>query len=355
MTNKKMETKKLSVAVIMGGLSSEKEISLESGRHIYNNLDRDKYDVAPVFMDSQARFWQIEENLVWMNTTTDIESALKSGGKRILYEELKAFNFVFIALHGKYGEDGTLFGLLEILGIPYNGPGVLAGALAMDKYMDKAFLIQAGLNVPLFVVIKKNEWENDNAVLIEKVQREIHYPCIVKPTREGCSTALARVNSGKELTAAVENALKWDNEVLVEEDLSRGIEVTTTVLGNENPYALLPTETPKKGAFLTLEEKFLPGDAQMITPPHLPKKDIQKIQEESVKAYKALGLKVYARIDAFWKDKKLYILEPNALPGVTPSTCVFHQAAEAGMNASQFFDKIINLSLEAHRAKIGPL
>ena len=350
-----MEQKKPQIAVLMGGLSSEKEISLESGRHIYNNLNREKYGVTPVFMDDEAKLWEIKENLVWMNTTKDITNALKKGGKRLFYEDLKKFDFVFLGLHGKYVEDGCLQGLLEILDVPYNGPGILGSALGMNKYMQRKFLTTTGLNVPKHELIKENEWKKKSSEVLKRVKEYIGYPCIVKPTREGCSTALAKVENDYEIKKAIQDALRWDTEVLAEEDLSSGIEVTTTILGNGEPYALLPTETPKKGDFLTVEEKFLPGDAQMITPPHLPKKDIQTIQEECVKAYKALGLKVYTRIDGFWKDKKLYILEPNTLPGVTPSTCVFHQAAEAGLNATQFFDKVISLSLEAHHSKIGPL
>lgn len=349
-----MDQPKLSLAVIMGGLSSEKEISLESGRHIYNNLNREKYEVIPVFMDVNARFWEIEENLVWMNTTLDVENALKTGGKRIYYEDLKQFDFIFLGLHGKFVEDGCLQGLLEILDVPYNGPGVLGSALGMDKNIAREFFKSAGLNVPKSIVV--NQKNLDQKLTASKIENAgLSYPLIVKPTREGCSTALAYVKNSEELIDAVTEALKWDNMAIIEEDLSTGIEVTTTVVGNENPFSLLPTETPKKGAFLTLEEKFLPGDAQMITPPHLPKKAIETIQEESIKAYLALGLKVYTRIDAFWKDKKLFILEPNTLPGVTPSTCVFHQAAEAGMNATQFFDMLVSLSIEAHSSKIGPL
>lgn len=180
-------------------------------------------------------------------------------------------------------------------------------------------------------------------------------PWVVKPSREGCSVALSVVKDEKGLDKAFKEAFKFDNKILVEENLSKFMEVTTTVLGNEKPYALVPTETPKKGEFLTVEEKFLPGDAPMITPPRLSKWAIQKIQEQCVKAYQALKLKVYARLDGFWNGEDLIILEPNTLPGLTPSTCVFHQAAEAGLTPRAFLDKIIEYSLEAHKNKIGPL
>lgn len=353
---RRSRNKKFKVGVFLGGPSSEREISLESGRHVYNNLDRERYKVIPIFMDRENRFWEIPEALLWMNTTADIAANLKSGGaKKVCYEDLKrGVGFAFLGLHGKFVEDGCLQGLLEILEIPYNGPGILGAAVGMDKDFQRKLLKAAGLNTPRYLVI----YRGDHAEMGEQLARvksEIGLPCYVKPSREGCSIGLTKVKKGDVLELAVKKAFEHDNLILVEEDLSDGMEVTTTVLGNEKPYALVPTETPSRGDFLSVEEKFLPGDAQMITPPRLSEGEIKKIQKECIKAYKAMNLYVYARIDGIWKDKNLYILEPNTLPGVTPSTCVFHQSAEAGMSPSQFFDKIIELSLEAHKRKIGPL
>jgi len=352
----KTKSRKLKVGVFLGGPSSEREISLESGRHIYNNLDREKYEVIPIFMDRENRFWEVPEALLWMNTTADIIANLKSAGAERVYCEglKKRVDFAFLGLHGKFVEDGCLQGLLEILGIPYNGPGILGAAVGMDKDFQRKLLKAAGLNVPGYLAVCRDDQAGLKKQL-SRVKREIGFPCYVKPSREGCSFGLTKVKEGSELEPAIRKAFEYDNLILVEEDLSDGMEVTTTVLGNEEPYALIPTETPYRGDFLSVEEKFLPGDAQMITPPRLPKSEIKKIQKECVRAYRVLNLCVYARIDGIWKDRKLYILEPNTLPGVTPSTCVFHQAAEAGMNSIKFFDKIIKLSLEAHKLKIGPL
>lgn len=350
-----MKKQKLRVGVFLGGPSSEKEISLESGRNIYNHLDREKYDVIPVFVDEKNQFWQVNESLVWMNTTADINLGLKKQGKRVFYEDLeKMIDFAFLGLHGKFTEDGCLQGLLEILEIPYNGSGVLGGAIGMDKFFQRKLLKAAGLAVPQYQEILSRDWQANKNKILKEIKEKFGFPLIVKPSREGCSTAITKVTKEKELTKAINEALVWDNLVLVEEFL-KGVEVTTTILGNDQPEALLPTETPYKGDFLTLEEKFLPGNAEMITPPRLPKETIRKIQDDSVKAFLAMGLKVYARIDSIWTDGKLVILEPNTLPGLTPSTCVFHQAAEAGMNPTQFLDKIIEFSLEVHREKIGPL
>lgn len=342
------KTKKLKIGVFFGGSSSEKEISLESGRHIYNSLDRSKYDVIPIFVDSDLRFWQINEHLIWMNATKDIEEAGQKDKEKIRYEDLtKRIDFAFLGLHGKFVEDGSLQGLLEIFEIPYNGPRVLGAAIGMDKVFQRQLLTAYGINVAKHIIIKDTDFEKREKDILARVKKEIGFPAIVKPGREGCSTGLAKVTKEKDLKPAIREALKWDRYILVEEFMTH-MEVTCTVLGNEDPYALLPTETPAKGDFLTVEEKFLPGDAQMITPPRVSQKDVGLMQKEFVKAYKVMNLKVYTRIDGFWDKKKkiLYINEPNTLPGVTPSTHVFHQAAEAGMSPGEFFDKIIEYSLE---------
>lgn len=349
-------SKKLRVGVFLGGASSEREISLESGRHIYNSLDESKYERIPVFVDTDLRFWKIEESLMWMNTTSDIFGELKKDkSTRLTYQELyETIDFAFLGLHGKFVEDGSLQGLFELLKLPYNGPGVLGSALGMDKYYQRKVLASVGMQVPEYMQILAHDWEIDQDFVITGIEGKFEYPVIVKPSREGCSTAIAKVKDKSGLKAAVKDALKWDNLILIEEFID-AIEITCTVIGNENPVALTPTETPKKGDFLTVEEKFLPGGSSMITPPTgMDQKTVDFIKKEMIKAYKALDLTVYSRIDAFWKDGELIILEPNTLPGVTPSTMVFHQAAESGMNATEFFDKIINLSIEAFDKKVGP-
>ena len=290
-----------------------------------------------------------------MNATADIEKSLETDGTRILYEDLKDnIDFAYLGLHGKYVEDGSLQGLLELQDIPYNGPRVLGAAIGMDKIFQKHVLRSAGLHYAPHVVVNDVEFAEDPEATFKAVDQDIGFPCIVKPSREGCSTGLSKVNEAGELQAAIEHALKWDRNIMVEKFLDM-MEVTCTVMGNDEPEALLPTETPSKGDFLTVEEKFLPGDAQMITPPRVPEEDVRFMQQEFVKAYQAMNLCVYTRVDGFWdKEKKiLYINEPNTLPGVTPSTHVFHQAAEAGMSPTEFFDKVIGFAMEEHQAKPG--
>jgi D-alanine-D-alanine ligase len=347
--------KKLRVGVILGGMSSEREISLESGRNIYFNLNPEKYEGIPIFLDQEGHFWQIPLQLLVQNTTVDISERLDREGTAIAYEGLKSVaDFLYIGLHGKYGEDGCLQGLLELVGVPYSGCGVMASAIGMDKHVQRKLLSTAGLKVPKYLALSEREWAEEEEEITARVEESLGYPCVVKPTREGCSTGLSVVRTVEGLGPALENAFLWDTTALVEEGLV-GTEITCAVVGNREWMALPPTETVRRGDYLTVEEKFLPGEGQNITPARLPQETIEKVQDVMVQAYRALGLKVYARMDGFVVDGEVIVTESNTLPGMTPSTCIFHQAAEAGLTPMEFIDRIIELSLEAHAHKKGPL
>jgi D-alanine-D-alanine ligase len=346
---------KLRVGVILGGMSSEREISLESGRNIYFNLNPQKYEAIAIFLDAEGGFWQIPLQLLVQNTTVDIRDRLQQDGTRIAYEDLKSVvDFMYIGLHGKYGEDGCLQGLFELLGIPYTGSGVMASAIGMDKHVQRKLLSAAGFRVPKYLAVSEREWQTEAEDILGSVGDSLGYPCVVKPTREGCSTGLSVVREPAGLGAGLENAFVWDTVALVEEALV-GTEITCAVMGNRELTPLPPTETIRKGDYLTVEEKFLPGEGENITPARLPQEMIQKVQEVMVQAYRVLGLKGYARMDGFVVDGEVIVTEPNTLPGMTPSTCIFHQAAEAGLSPMEFVDRIVELSLEAHAHKKGPL
>ena len=340
----------------MGGVSSEKEVSLESGRNIFTKMDRGKYDPVPVLVDGEARFWEIPLRLLMRNSTADIEMDLEEEAKRIPYEDLPSrFDFVYIGLHGKYGEDGCLQGLLELLRVPYTGSGVLGSALGMDKYAARKVLSAAGIAVPATLAVSLERWEADREEILGRIESEIGFPCVVKPSREGCSTAIRKIHGKQGLPEALEGAFQWDALALVEEFLT-GMEVTCGVLGNENPEALVPSETIPTQDILSLEDKFLYGQGENKTPARLPQEMLEKIRETAVRAYRALGLRAYARIDMFVRqDGEVAVLEPNTLPGMTPSTVLFHQAAAAGMTQGGLIDRVIAHSLEAHGRKKGPL
>lgn len=354
--------KKLKVGIIFGGSSSEKEVTLEGGRNVFNKIDHEKYEVLAIFVDSRHQFWQIPETLITQNTADDLEKLCLKLAQKIAYENLKnIIDFAFIIGHGKYMEDGCLQGLLELQRIPYNGPGVLGSALGMNKHLSRQIWQTHGIDVPKTIAITKKEWQNHSKKIIDKIREQLGFPCVVKPSQEGCSTSIHKINHREKLALAVEDAFRWDQLILVEEFLA-GREITVSVLGNEEVMVLPITETPKMIGkdYLTLEDKFLPGGAEMITPANLPAKltnNIQNIARESCRLLNIIG---YPRVDMFVVEDKvvrprIVVLEVNTLPGITPSTMVFHQAAEVGLAPSQFIDKIIKLGQEAHKNKIGSL
>lgn len=343
----------------MGGMSSEREVSLESGRNIYNKINRAKYEPLAIFMDRRGRFWEISIKLLMRNSTSDIEEDLDKDATRIFYEELKTgIDVACLGLHGKYGEDGCLQGLLELLDIPYTGSGVLASALGMDKYYGLRLLAANAIDVPVSLLVTAQDFSDEinRPALFERLADQFGFPCIVKPTREGCSTAVAKVLSKPELPEAIRGALYWDDRVLVEE-LIAGTEVTCGVIEDDGrPIALIPSETIPTKEILSLEDKFLYGQGENKTPARLPHETLQRIQETAVKTFIALGLRGYARIDMFVRSNEtITVLEPNTLPGLTPSTVLFHQAAAAGITPTDFIDRIIMTALSAHSAKKGPL
>ncbi len=351
-----MNIHKLRIGVIFGGPSSEKEVSLESGRHLFQNVDPERFEATPLFMSSKREIWEIPMKLVVMNTTKDIEEQLESSAKRIRYEELKdRIHFMLIGLHGKYGEDGCLQGLLELLGIPYSGSGVLASAIGMNKDVARRFVRSVGMHTPEYWTVTKTEWEQNPTMVTQRII-DHGFPVVIKPIAEGCSTAVAKVQRVEDIANAFNDAFQWDPISIVDEWME-GMEITTTVMGNDTPVSMPITQTPPGLGHdvLTLEDKFLPGGAEMITPAPLPAEQTTQFQNEMVAVFTTLGLRGYSRIDEFVRDGVLYFNEVNTLPGATPSTCLIQQAAQVGMTPMDLVSKIIDLGIETHSTKIGPL
>jgi len=344
------------VGVILGGMSSEREASLASGRQVCVHLNPQKHTAIPLFMDLQGRLWHIPQKLLIQNTTPDIIARLEGEAERVYYEELRSLiEFAFIALHGKYGDDGCIQGVLELLGIPYTGSGVLASAVCMDKHMAHRVLKQAGVEVAQELLVEDLDWAEDPEAIRSQIVETIGLPCVIKPDREGSSIGVSVVHEESEIDGALEEAFAWDNLALVEEYLS-GLEFSCIVLGNDELQPLVPTETATENEYLTYEDKYMPGQSQKITPARVPKEVLAKIQEETLKAYKALGMKNYGRIDGFLVDgNRVLITDPNSSSGMSPSSFLFHQAADIGLNPMMLFDRMIELALEAHAAKRGPL
>lgn len=352
----KGSSERIKVGIVMGGISSEKEVSLESGRNIYSKIDKKKYDPTAIFMDSEGLLWKIPVKLLMRNSTGDIEMDLHDEAEPVPYEELKErVDIVYIALHGKYGEDGCLQGLLELLNLPYTGSGVLASALGMDKYASRRILSMNGIGVPKTMAVTAGEWDNCPELILKFIEEGIGFPCVIKPTREGCSTAVKRIVSPGGIHDALSGVFEFDTVALAEEFIE-GTEITCGVIGNDSPMALTPSETIPTEDILSLEDKFLYGQGENKTPARVSDDILKRIQDVAVRTFEILGLKAYARIDMFLRsDSEVLVLETNSLPGMTPSTVLFHQAAASGITQAELIDRIIQLSFEAHSKKRGPL
>jgi len=350
---------KMRVAVLMGGDSAEREISLESGRNITYKLSPHKYTSIPLFVDEHMHLYRITQKQLVKNSTKEITASLQPEQK-IGWNDLSDIaDFVFIGLHGGKGENGNVQGALELLNMPYNGSGIAASALCMDKYLTGQYLKKEGFAVPEQLLLHKATWlamEDKNEVIS---QSTITFPAIVKPHDDGCSVLVQKINTHSELIAAIDAIFAQGRMYALVESFIVGMELTVGVLGNETAQALPPSYTVTTKDILSIQEKFLPGAGENQTPAPLPAQTLHFVQKTIAEAFTALGCRGYARIDCFYQtaaqsptgEERLVILECNSLPGLTPATCIFHQAAEIGMQPMSFIDTIIELGFEAHADK----
>ena len=313
--------KKLRLAVLMGGKSPEYEISLISGKEVVRNLSPQKYDVIPIIISRDCTSFQLNN-------------------KKYLFSQLSAINcqLFFIAMHGPYGEDGTVQGLLELLGINYTGSGVLASAIGMDKLYSRKLFIQVGLNVPKYIVLEKGENQR-------KVGKILNPPVFVHPNNQGSAIGASLVKKEEDLEKALKTAFSYSDVILVDEFI-KGTEVTCAILGNNNPFALPLVEIRSKHEFFDYESKYNPSLADEICPAEIGKTLTKKAQKTAISAYKAIGCRGFGRVDMIIKDKKIYVLEVNTTTGLTPVSLFPKAAHAAGISYPQLLDKIIHYSLQ---------
>ncbi|MBA4397830.1 MAG: D-alanine--D-alanine ligase, partial [Syntrophus sp. (in: bacteria)] len=260
-------------------------------------------------------------------------------------------------LHGKYGDDGCIQGLLELLKIPYTGPGVLASALGMDKYLQQKVLEAEGIDVPRSMLIRAADWRNNPSAVRDAVRSRFSFPCFTKPIREGSSVGVTKVVDEITLTDGIDEALKWDNAVLVEEYLD-GAEFSAIVLEDDAVARTLEvTEICPQSAYYTYDDKYMPGRCRKFTPPrNIPPEKIAEIRHCVVRAFHALGFRSYGRIDGFiLKDNRILITDPNSSSGMAPSSFFFEQAACAGMLPAMILSRLIQSAVKIHAEKYGPL
>jgi D-alanine-D-alanine ligase len=348
--------KKIRVAVLLGGASNEKEISLESGRNVVYKLSPSKYEALPIFLSSNLELFAINNRLLVRNSTTEIESALEPS-MQISWSQLNELaDFVFIALHGGVGENGSVQGALEMLDIPYNGSSIFTSALCMNKYKTNQFLKTEGIDIPQGILLNKDDWAINQAANLEKINTELAFPVIIKPHDDGCSVLVQKARNNEELASSLSAIFATKKHALIEECII-GMELTVGVVGNENPIALIPSKTLVQKDILSMSEKFLPGAGENQTPAPLNAEQLKNVQDVCVTTYKAAHCSGYARIDCFFQTseqsptgkERIVIIEINSLPALTPATVIFHQAAEFGIRPMDFIDMIISLGFAAHK------
>ena len=310
--------KKLTVALLSGGISSEREVSLNSGKQVFAALDKKKYAVL--------RY----------DPKTDLQR---------LVAEAPKIDAALIILHGPFGEDGTVQGLLDLLDIPYQGSGVLGSAVAMNKLMSKQLYQQVGLPVPSYLALKRSDTVDPAAIAAR-----LGLPVVIKPVQGGSSVGMSIVRSEKELPGAIQKAFDHDTAVLIEAYID-GIEITGGVLGNSDPEALPLIEIipDKNHDFFDYEAKYTAGVTQEICPARIDAALTEKARTYAVMAHEVLGCKGYSRTDLMLKDRDLFVLETNTIPGMTATSLFPQAAAAAGLPFGQLLDRLIELSLEGRQ------
>lgn len=336
------------VAVIMGGPSGEHAVSLASGRMVTEALTERGYPVIPVVVGRDGRWrreapgGRVPADLRPEDTQT-VRGRLAETIEGL--ELLRDADVVFLALHGPYGEDGTIQGLLETAGVPYTGSGPLASALAMDKGMAKTVLAAAGLRVPRGLLLGAGDLEDPDG-LVARVGQELSWPVVVKPNRGGSSLGAALVDGPDALAAALREALRQDRTVLVEERLY-GIEVTGAVLDREDGTAeALPLVeiVPRTGAFFDFDAKYRPGGADEIVPARVDPEAERALRAACVAAHRALGCRGLSRTDLFWTAAGPVVLEVNTIPGLTPASLVPKAARAAGIGFADLVERLVRLA-----------
>ena len=364
-------SKKIKIGVIFGGRSGEHEVSLVSAASVIKVLDKDKYQVVPIGITKEGK---------WL-ATGDPMKALKSGKSRGITQEaetiinpakkgflrtakgtLVSVDVVFPVLHGTYGEDGAIQGLLEMANIPYIGSRVLGSSIGMDKVIQKQLLENEDLPIVKYISFCKHEWEEGSANILRRIEKELKYPLFVKPANMGSSVGISKAKNRKGLVKAIKEALKYDSKILVEKGLENIREIECGVLGNYHPEASLPGEVIASGEFYDYNAKYVDGKTETIIPAKLSPALIDRIQDLSIKTFKILNLCGMSRVDFFMtkpgrlhKPAKIYINEVNTIPGFTAISMYPKLWEASSLPYRELLNKLVRLAFEKHKEKMNLL
>jgi D-alanine-D-alanine ligase len=366
---------KIRVGVIFGGRSGEHEVSVRSARSVIEAVDREKYEVVPIAITKEGRWLSPAESAAMLPEATQslLPETVSGAGEALTIvgdpsrrgllrlesdggATAPRLDAVFPVMHGTYGEDGTIQGLLEMAGIPYVGCGVLASSCGMDKVTMKALFRHAGLPVCKYVWFLRSEWEREPSAILERVEREIGFPCFIKPANLGSSVGISRASGAESLASAVDLAARYDRKVMVEEGLDVR-EIECAVLGNDEPEASLPGEYvvhDARAKFLDYAEKYSStGHVEFVVPAPIPKRLTKRIQALAVRAFKAVDGAGFARVDFFLRrdTNRLLVNELNTIPGLTDVSGFPKMWAASGMPFTEVIERLVGLAFERHKEK----
>ena len=351
---------KLKVGVVFGGVSSEHNVSKVSGSAVISNLNKEKYDILPIYIDEKGNWYIYEKNIneiEILEIDSDIEKDLKPISN--IEAVLKSVDVVFPVLHGLGGEDGSIQGLFELFNIPYVGCGILASSVGMDKAYTKIIFEKAGIKQAKYEYIRSfndryiyvDKEFNEEILSIDEVAKKINsnlsYPMFIKPSNSGSSVGINKANNIEELKSAIEYAAKFDKKILIEQGLV-GKEVECAVLGNEEVEASCIGEIKPAEEFYTFDAKYKNQESKVLIPAELPEEMSQKIRKLAVKAFKAIDGKGLSRVDFFAnvETNEIYINEINTLPGFTTISMYPKLFEQVGIPYEELLDKLIKLALE---------
>ncbi|MCX7973820.1 MAG: D-alanine--D-alanine ligase [Candidatus Aminicenantes bacterium] len=347
-----MKPKKLRVALLFGGRSAEHEISLVSASAIYRHLDKKKYEIVSFYLPRQGGWKEVASPLSPPNELEEGPSfpfLPWEMTQKFSYPEIDIY---FPVLHGPYGEDGTIQGMLELAGVPYVGAGVLASALGMDKVAMKAAFASRNLPLVPYLSFIEREWEKRAKEIIDQIRSTFPLPLFVKPANLGSSVGITKVKTWDELEEAVKIAFNYDRKVLIEEGIPAR-EIECSVLGNDEPRASLPGEVIPFREFYDYKDKYIEGKTGFKIPADLTPDQIAKVQHLSIEAYRAIDCSGMARVDLFLdrRNGAIYINEVNTIPGFTEISMYPKLWEASGLPFSQLLDELIILGFERFEKK----
>ena len=387
--------KKLRVGILFGGRSGEHEVSLLSAASVLNAIDKEKYEVVPIGITKEGR-WLTAEHAEHLLTGQHEPRHLRAGDPEVtpgaavlekgeavvvppepVHRERglvpfqseagmarrasdRAINvdIIFPVLHGTFGEDGTIQGLLELADIPYVGAGVLGSAAGMDKDIMKSLFRAAGLPIVKHVTFVRSEWEANRKKVQKLVESKMKYPVFVKPANLGSSVGITKAHDRKELPGCIEEAAKFDRKIIVEEGVggkkNKAREIECSVLGNDQPQASVPGEIVPVKEFYDYAAKYLDEGSELVIPAKLTKAETKRVQQLAIAAFQAVDCSGLARVDILMdpKTRKIYLNEINTMPGFTAISMYPKLWAASGLSYSDLIDRLIQLGLERHADKM---